>query len=140
MSAPARRHRFTIVEAITAAFILALAAIAFVSMMTMSNEVSDLMDRRQYCMQLAVKRIEQIRNRPFTEVQHFVEDKVRINELGNLDPDGEYWRLTALSDQQERFCTVSVTVFSRGRYLRKPTEYELSTVVIDYDGVHGHHE
>ncbi len=130
-------RRFTVVEALLAAVILGLAATAFISLMTFSTEISDLMDRRQTCMQLAVRRTEEIRNRPFSEVDFFVEDTVRINALGVHDANGEYLRTTTLSNRDDVSCHVAVLVASRGGMLRKPTHYELWTVVIDYDLVHG---
>ena len=135
-----RRNFFTIIEALVASFVLAMATVAFISLMTMATEISDLMDRRQNCMQLAVKRVEQLRNRPYNEVDFFAEpDRVRINHLGVSDPDGQYWRTTVLN-RDGIVCPVVVTVFSNGTFLKRPTQYELSTVIIDYDEVHGQHE
>jgi len=136
-SGSVRLHRVTIIEAVVAIFVMGLVAAALISLMTFSSEISGLMDRRQVCLQLAVRRTEEIRNRPFTEVGFFAEDNVRINRDGQADVDGEYWRTTVVSNQTAMSCHVSVTVASQGGFLHKPTSYQLSTAVIDYEQIHG---
>ncbi len=133
-------NRITMVEALVALFVMAMVAMAMISLTTFSSEISGLMDRRQICLQLAVRRVEEIRNRPFSEVDLFGEDNVRIGTSGQADADGEYWRTTVISNMADDSCHVTVNVASLGGFMRKPTHYQLSTAVIDYDKIDGQPE
>lgn len=127
MSDCSRKHSFTLVEAVIASMLLALAAAAIISLLVFHFQFSNFLDQKRIVSQVATSRIEVLCEMEFEDITLANETDVRVNEDGIPTAEGAYLRSTTLTTEADGSVTISVRVLSPGDSIRKPAEFELVT-------------
>ncbi|MDT8391351.1 MAG: hypothetical protein RRC34_12675 [Lentisphaeria bacterium] len=127
MSAKSVKHTFTLVEALVAAVLLALAAAAIISLLVFHFRFSHFLDQKRVVSQVATSRIEVLCEMEFDDITLADETNVRVNEDGIPTADGAYLRSTTLTTEADGGVTITVRVESPGDSIRTPAVFELVT-------------
>ena len=127
MSGYVKKNNFTLIEALIAAGIMTLAAIAIISLLVFNFRFSNFIDRNRIVSQVATSRMEILCQMDFADLSPTT-NTVRVNEDGVRTDDGMYLCTTTLTRESDGGMTLSVKVESPGDSMRSPTEFELVTL------------
>lgn len=116
---------FTLVEALAALVLFALTAAALISLLVFHIRVSNLLERTRTASQLATSRMEQLNRMPSDQVILAVEDRAPLNENGDPNAEGPYFRSTSFALDADGNITITVIVESGGGSFRPAASFEL---------------
>jgi Tfp pilus assembly protein PilV len=122
---------FTLVEVMVVFVFTGIAIAAGVALLQSTMWATNFMQHRTTGANIAEARLEKLRSLPYEELTAMTETNYRINDHGNPDSKGHFYRTTIVGSETHSSREVTIEVRSDWKYDEPRLMVKVVTVVID---------